>query len=139
MNKFLAVLVLFFASFASLSALDQADEQAIQQLINNYTNSWNHQGGVGFGEAFTNDADFVSIFGRVLSGSAEIEAFHIKLLQSFLKGSSLEINNIKLREVQPGVATAIVNWKLNGFRNPRGDLSKVVTVEGVYHPHINQY
>ena len=67
------------------------------------------------------------------SGKAEIEKRHIQILQTFLKGSTLEILRTQLREVQPGLVVAIVHWRCPGFRTPRSDLNKPGEVrEGVF-------
>lgn len=130
--RLLTTLCILFIS-SSLSALEQADRQAIQEVIQDYTDSWNQRACKGFGNGFTEDADFVNIFGMHFKGKAEIEKRHIQIMQNFLKDSSLEILNTQLREAQPGVVIALVRWRCHGFRNPRADLSKPgETREGVF-------
>lgn len=106
----------------SLYSLEQADRTAIEEIIQNYADAWNLQQGKGFGDGFTEDADFVNIFGMHFSGKAEIEDRHIKILQGFLKDSKLKITDINLREINPNVVVALVRWNLDGFRNPKSDL-----------------
>ena len=57
----LATFVLGFCS--SLSALEEADRSAIQAVIKDYTHAWNQNGGKGFSDGFTEDANFVNVFG----------------------------------------------------------------------------
>jgi uncharacterized protein (TIGR02246 family) len=105
-------------------ALEKADQSAIQQAIQSYTDSWNLRGGKGFADAFAENADFVNIFGMKFSGKEEIENRHIKIIQTFFKDSKLEILDTQLREVQPGLVIATVYWRLNGFRTPDADTNK---------------
>jgi uncharacterized protein (TIGR02246 family) len=130
--NFAWIRVLFLFSGLSLNsafALEHADQSAIQNIIQEYTVSWNQKGGKGFAE----DADFVNIFGMHFSGKAEIEKRHIQILQSFLKGSTLEILDSSLREVQPGLVVALVKWKLLGYKNPPSHPDQSTTVrEGIF-------
>ena len=89
--------------------------------------------GKGFADGFTEHADFVNIFGMHFVGRAEIEARHVAILQTLLKDSTLEILEIKLREVQPGLVVAIVRWQVEGFRSPHTDLTQPgVTRRGIF-------
>lgn len=125
--------VLMFINVHSAFALEDADRNSILTVIQNYTNSWNLNECKGFANGFTEDADFVNIYGMVFSGKEEIEARHIKILQTFLKGSMLYILDTRLREVQPGLVIALVHWRLDGYRNPGSDISKAgETREGIY-------
>jgi uncharacterized protein (TIGR02246 family) len=99
--------------FHSAYALDDNDQQAINRVINRLAKSWNFHAGEGFGRSFTDDADFVSIFGRYISGKEAIEARYKKLLQGSLKDSKIQFNEITLREVQPGLVIALVKWQLS--------------------------
>ena len=111
-------LFLAVCCFNYLSALPQADEEAIHGVIYGYADAWNTRAGKGFGDGFADDADFVNIFGMYFSGREEIEKRHLSILQTFLKDSILEIQNVHLREVQPGWVVAIVRWKCSGFNHP---------------------
>ncbi len=97
-------------------ALDKSDQAAIDKVISGYTYAWNECGGKGFGEGFTQNADFVNIFGMKFSGKEEIEARHVKILETFLKDSKMEILKTDLREVQKGLVIATVYWKVGGFK-----------------------
>ena len=121
--KKIGLLVAWLACLNSLSALEPADQTAIQGIIQEFTNSWNDQAGKGFADAFTEDADFVNVFGMVFKGKTEIEDRHVKILQTFQKDSKLEIVESRLREVTPGLVIAVVHWKLDGFRTPKSDIN----------------
>jgi uncharacterized protein (TIGR02246 family) len=118
------ILFTFVFSLNCLHALEEEDRLGIQDIINEYVDSWNLRECKGFGDGFTEDADFVNIFGMHFIGRTEIEERHLRILQTFLKGSQLEILNTQLREVQPGLVIAIIHWNLKGFRSPGTDLSQ---------------
>lgn len=116
----------------SALALELSDQSDIEQIILGYTNAWNNNAGKGFGDGFAEDADFVNIFGMHFTGRAEIEERHVKILQTFLKGSVLKIVNIQLREIQPGIVVAIIPWSVDGFRNPKDLSQPAQTREGIF-------
>jgi uncharacterized protein (TIGR02246 family) len=125
---------LLFALFVMpLFALSGGDQAAMEKVIADYTDSWNRFEGKGFGKDFTEDADFVNIFGMKFAGRQEIEERHVKILQTFYKGSNLEILKTEFREVQPEFVIANVYWRLYGCRPPGPDCtSPGETREGVF-------
>lgn len=119
--------------FNALVALEPVDESAINRVIQDYTHSWNEKEGNGFADHYSEQADFVNIFGMKFCGKTEIENRHTTILQGLLKGSKLETLETTYREVQPGLVIATVFWKLNGFRTPGSDLKLPGEVrEGVF-------
>lgn len=139
LNKIWISLV-FAISVNTLSSLEQADQSSILEIIQSYADAWNLREGKGFGDGFTEDANFVNIYGMIFSGRAEIEERHVKILQGFLKDSKIEILNTQLREVHPGLVIALVRWRLEGYRNPGSNLEKFGEKrEGVFtHVFINE-
>lgn len=124
---------LFAILCSSAFALEMEDQLAIEEIIQGYTDSWNIHKGRGFGDGYAEDADFVNIFGMKFSGREEIEQRHIDIINSFFKGSKLEIVDSQLREVYPGLVIASVYWKLDGFRKPGSDPSSPgETRKGIY-------
>lgn len=139
-NKISMLLLCTVLSFNKSFALEQIDESAIQGLIKEYTVSWNQKSGEGFGNVFTQDADFVNIFGNHYYGREEIEQRHIKILNSFLKASTFTVTNVELREVQPGLVIGHVNWKVEKPTNQKSKhkgLGK--SMEGIFsHVFVKQ-
>jgi uncharacterized protein (TIGR02246 family) len=117
----------------ALPALAPKDKTEILTIIQNYTHSWNHQGGKGFGDGFTEDADFVNIYGMSFTGKKEIEERHINIIQTIFKDSKFEILDVQLREVYPELVIAKISWRLNGYRHPGSDLTKPGSIsEGIF-------
>lgn len=123
LSKVLLSLICFCVCLNPLFALEEADKTAVLAIVQGYTEAWNQHGGRGFGEGFSEDADFVNIYGMHFSGKKEIEERHIAILSRFLKGSLLIVQDIRLREVHPGLIVALVCWKLDGYRAPGEDIS----------------
>lgn len=96
-------------------ALQPQDEQAIFAAIEGYAHAWNEHDCHGFADDFTEEADFVNIFGMHFSGKKEIEERHVTILETFLKGTKLRIAAIELREEQPGIVIATAHWFLSGY------------------------
>ena len=88
------------------------------------SDAWNVHGGHGFAENYSEDADFVNIYGMYFSGKPEIEERHVKILQTFLKGTNLKFEQIDLREVQPGCVIATARWDLDGVQKALNDIRK---------------
>lgn len=120
-KRIFSLVVLFIVSLSSGFALENKDHSAIQQVIQGYTEAWNKHAGVGFGDGFSENASFVNIFGMLFWGRAEIEARHVAILQAFLKDSTLEISDVQLQEIQPGIVVALVHWKVSGFQNSNSE------------------
>lgn len=125
---------MLFSLFAlPLFALNECDRAAMEKVIADYTESWNVHEGKGFGKDFTEDGDFINVFGMKFTGQDEIESRHIKILQTFYKGSNLQILKTEFREVQPDIVIANVYWQLKGCRPPGPDCtSPGETRDGVF-------
>ncbi len=109
-------------SFSSVFALEKIDEEAIEEIAQQFENSWNYHGGKGFGDHYAENAKFINIVGMKFFGREAIEERHIKILDTFLKDSTFEVTNLELREKKPGVVVATMHWTVEGFRDPGSDM-----------------
>lgn len=116
---------------SSVFALETSDQKAIHQIVEHFTNAWNQQEGRGFADYYTEDADFINIFGTAFVGKQEIETRHIKILETFLKGSKFEVTDLRLREISPEVVIAHVYWRVGNIQKPGKDPLKE-TMKGVF-------
>ncbi|MFA6916107.1 MAG: SgcJ/EcaC family oxidoreductase [Parachlamydiales bacterium] len=122
----------------SLTGLEETQSHAIHDVINSYVDAWNHHEGVGFADNYTEEADFVNIYGMHFIGKAEIEERHQRILQTFLKGSVFEVLSTQLREVKPGFVIAIVHWRVEGFRSRNTPHAPGQKREGIFsHVFVN--
>ena len=125
MKKFMIGLLFTVLSTTSvLCALEKCDQVAISNVIEHIKTVWNEHEGHGFADDYTQDADFVNIFGMAFSGKQEIETRHVKILETFLKGSVFEMIDVELREVRPDVVIAHVFWKVSNIQKPGNETMK---------------
>ena len=122
MKKYMSFFLLIIASISSsIFALDTNDHKTINQIIEHFTNAWNDHAGQGSADYYSQDADFVNIFGMAFAGKQEIEERHIKIHESFLKGSTFEVTDLRLREAKPGIVIGHVYWKVSNIQKPEKD------------------
>lgn len=101
--------------FCPLFSLEKNDEIAIHTILNQITDSWNVHQGLGFGNSYCQNADFVNIFGNHFSGKEEIEKRHIFILRTFLKDSIFTMTTCQLREVTANLVLAHVSWDVTNI------------------------
>ncbi|MBN9377676.1 MAG: hypothetical protein BGO14_11320 [Chlamydiales bacterium 38-26] len=124
MKKIVSISLFFLLSFPSIFALDTWDRNQIEKIIDHFTEAWNACEGKGSGDFYSEDADFVNIFGAAFSGKQEIEARHVKIHEAFLKGTLFEVVETKLREAMPWVVIAHVYWKVTHTQKPEAESMK---------------
>jgi uncharacterized protein (TIGR02246 family) len=100
------VLICSVACFSA--AGDSSDEQAIKDVFAAFSASWNQPGMPGFGDLFTEDADFVVITGKWMKGNNEVVSYHKDLLGKHYSGSHSFMDSVTVRFLQPNVAIAHV-------------------------------
>jgi uncharacterized protein (TIGR02246 family) len=81
-----------------------ADEQVIQQILQQLEIAWNHYDSVGFAAAFAENANFIHIFGGQLDGRAAIEAAHRHIFETIYRGSHASFVLRNIRVLRPDVA-----------------------------------
>ncbi len=102
------VCVLICAGSCVGAAGDSSDEQEIKDVFAAFSASWNQPGMSGFGDLFTEDADFVVITGKWIKGRREIVSYHKELLGKNYNGSHSFMDSVTVRFLQPNVAIAHV-------------------------------
>lgn len=132
MKKSISICLLSLIAFSpSLFALDANDCRTINQIIEHFTNAWNCHAGKGSADYYSQDGDFVNIFGMAFAGKQEIEDRHLDIHKSFLKGSLFEVVDIRLRESKAGLVIAHVYWKVSNIQKPGND-SASESMQGVF-------
>ena len=128
-----SVNVLFFLSVliaSSVFSLDTGDRDSISKIVDHFTHAWNRCEGKGSADYYAEDADFVNIFGMAFSGKKEIEDRHVKIHETFLKGTVFTVTDLKIREVKPGIASVQVYWVVNGIQKPGTNVNE--SMKGIF-------
>lgn len=91
---------------------EETDRIAIEQAVRHSIEAWNRHSVKDFAAFFYDDADLVTLLCKHVSGKAEIEKILEKILTGIYHKNSIQILNIKIREIQPNTAIAIINWEM---------------------------
>jgi uncharacterized protein (TIGR02246 family) len=81
-----------------------ADEQAIQEILQQMDTAWNRYDSVSFAAVFAEDANFIHIFGGQLDGRTAIEAAHRNIFETIYKGSLASFVLRSIRFLRPDIA-----------------------------------
>lgn len=100
-----------------------ADKKAIEAIVYDYQRSWNESAGYDFSKHFSEDSYFINIFDMKFLGREEIEARHVKILETFLKDSEFTTTNIEIHPFDEDRYVVYVEWSVSGFHAPGTDYS----------------
>jgi uncharacterized protein (TIGR02246 family) len=127
------ICALVCAGICLSAAGDSSDEQAISDVFAAFSASWNQPGMPGFGDLFTEDADFVVISGKWMKGRNEIVSYHKDLLERHYKGSHSFMDSVTVRFLQPDLAIAHVasaaTYMADGKEQKRTGLGTAIMVK----------
>lgn len=84
-----------------------AEEQSIRELLDRLADDWNRADVDAYGSLFTEDARYITFFGGIYRGRAEIVASHRVLWAKALKGTRMQGEVIEIRFVAPDVAIVV--------------------------------
>ena len=87
-----------------INSLTTEDEQAIRETVAKLSAGWNAGSGTQYAEPFTDDADFMTWFGRYQQGKQAIDASHQQIFDTFYKGTKNHAEIQSIRLVRPDVA-----------------------------------
>lgn len=96
------------------------DERIIDELLARFGEAWNRHDMNALAELFTENADFVDVFGNWFRGRAEIRAALSARHASVFKDSHFSRKEIRIRFLKPDLALAHAVWELSGARRPEG-------------------
>ncbi len=109
--------------------MDDQPEKIACGLINQLEDSWNAADGEAFGEAFTEDADFVAIRGDYHQGREAIARGHHAIFNSIYKGSRVAYELLQARALSDDVIIAQTRGDLSAPSGPlAGEHSSVSTL-----------
>jgi uncharacterized protein (TIGR02246 family) len=97
-----------------------SDEQAIHAVCSQVIENWNVHDMKAFGELFSDDAEFVNVYGMWWTGRERIQAEHEVMHATVFRQSRLSARNMRVKFLRPDVASLHVLWELTGLALPNG-------------------
>ncbi|MFC4338036.1 SgcJ/EcaC family oxidoreductase [Salininema proteolyticum] len=87
----------------------ERDRERVEAVLEGIARAWNSGDAEAYAAAFTEDADYITFFGRRFRGRREIEDSHRYLFEGPLKGSKMaDEGETDVRMLSPDVALAVV-------------------------------
>lgn len=84
------------------------DELTLREVVAQLEGAWNRGDSVGWANLFSEDADFVHVFGGHFTGKTAIEAGHRTIFDTIYKGSTNKYEVEKIRFAGDSVAIVFV-------------------------------
>ena len=88
---------------------DKTGEEEIEKLATHMLGAWNRNDIESYDSAFSEDADFVDVAGRLFHGRDQIAAEHSRELEGQLKGTQLELEQMTVRFLRDGIAVVHID------------------------------
>lgn len=111
-----------------------ADQAALRDLFQGLIDSWNSGSGDAYAAQFTEDSDYIAFNGEHFKGRRKNAEVHQKLFDTFLKGSTLEgqdISSLRLLTPEVAILHAIGTVKLRWQKHPAPGRKAVQTLVAV--------
>lgn len=110
------------------SADPEAEKAAVAQVMDAMSAGWNAHDMDAFGAVFRDGATFINIFGHVLHTPSMIIEHHKKLHERNFRETQIIPTQTDIRILTSDVAVVMMNWRLEGARDPRTDEPVAPTV-----------
>lgn len=94
------------------------DEKQIREIQTAQQDSWNRHDAKAYAALFTEDGDVVNVVGWWWKGRAEIEGKLSRAFQFVFRDSTMKIEDVEVRFLNPQFAVAHVRWSMKGARTP---------------------
>ncbi len=121
MKTVLGLLLLLGSASAGLAeAQTRQDEKAVRALPQAFTNAWAKHDGHELAKIMAEDVDFVTVGATWLSGRADFEKYHTRLLSGRFKESTSTPLEIAVRFIRPDLALIHWSWSIQGDKNADG-------------------
>lgn len=98
-----------------------AAREAIKNIIQEFTKSWNIHDAKSFANVFAEDADFTNVFGQKAHGRQAIENIHAGIFSTMFSDSHLTADNVTVRFMGEDFAAVDVHWSMKGARDHQGN------------------
>ncbi|MDB4968849.1 MAG: hypothetical protein JWN44_4538 [Myxococcales bacterium] len=86
------------------------NQQAIESVVQAFVGALNAKDAAALAALFTDDAEFVTIFGTRMRGRAEIESGHARVLSGALAGTRAFAGPMESKLLAPNVALCHARW-----------------------------
>jgi uncharacterized protein (TIGR02246 family) len=96
------------------------EEATIRRMATRFAETWNAHDMDAMAALFAEDADFVNVAGMHWRGRRQIRDEHARLHELQFKNSTLTVERVTVRFLEPGVALAHIEWRLEGDRDSDG-------------------
>jgi len=106
---------------SALAQSNRKDEQAIRKVILDGIGAFNRHDAKAGTVFFTEDADFVTVYGKWSRGAAEIERSRKERFETALKEAKITLLDLRVRFIKPDVAIAHETHELSGMLGPQGE------------------
>ena len=97
-----------------------ADEAAIRDVQQQQQDAWNRHDAHAYAALFAEDGDVVNVVGWWWKGRAEIESKLAAAYVVVFRDSTLKVEDVTVRFLEPDIAVAHVRWSMTGARTPTG-------------------
>ena len=100
--------------------MKNADEMAIEGLVQAFVDGWNRGDGAACAQPFAADADFIAITGLKAKGRDVIAKGHDEILSTIYRGSQTAADIDSIQFLRPDVAVADVTFRFISDVRPFG-------------------
>lgn len=117
-------LFLFIAfAIANLAQVQTSqDEKELRELPQAFTNAWAKHDGHELAKIMAEDVDFVTVSATWLSGRADFEKYHMRLLSGQFKESTRTPLETAVRFIRPDLALLHCSWRHQGDKGADGSV-----------------
>jgi uncharacterized protein (TIGR02246 family) len=117
----LIVLTLTTLPAAAQTKGNAKDQEEIESIAQKWQGAWNRHGLKALSAFVAEDVDFIAVSGRWRKGRKEFEEHHTNERHEIAyKESVWTTKSTKVRFIKPDVAVAIVEWGIQGDKDPDG-------------------
>jgi uncharacterized protein (TIGR02246 family) len=95
--------------------IDAGTDSALRAMLDEQAAAWNRRDALNWGQPFSEDADFVSIRGRVFCGRAAIIEQHARIFAGPFRGSRTHVEIRRMVQIAPGIVLVDATHEVTNF------------------------
>jgi len=97
-----------------------SEEEAVRTVGRQVIETWNAHDMKAFAQLYTDDAEFVNVYGMWWTGRERIESEHEATHATVFRKSHLSAKETRVKFLRPDVASLHMRWDLTGLALPSG-------------------